>query len=53
MRPMRDGAWAVLNCFQEHPFTIQIGLLLTRLDRRLVLDRLKAVTAPTAELVAQ
>ena len=49
---MRDGAWAVLNCFLEHPFTIQIGLLLTRLDRRLVLDRLKAVTAPTAELVA-
>ncbi len=49
---LRDGAQAVLNCFLEHPFTVQIGLLLTRLDRRLVLDRLDAVTAPASELVA-
>lgn len=45
---MRDALQAVFDCFLEHPFTVQIGLFLARLDRRLVLDRLKTVTTPVA-----
>jgi dihydroorotase len=48
---MRDGAQALFDCFLEHPFTVQVGLFLTRLDRRFVLDRLRKVAAPAAQMV--
>jgi hypothetical protein len=35
----------VFDCFLEHPFTMQIGLFLLRLDRGLALERLAQVTA--------
>jgi dihydroorotase len=40
---LRDGLRAVYDSFLEHPFTIQVGLFLTRLDRSLVLERLEKV----------
>jgi dihydroorotase len=40
---LRDGLRAVYDSFLEHPFTIQIGLFLTRLERSFVLDRLEKV----------
>jgi dihydroorotase len=40
---LRDGLRAVYDCFLEQPFTVQIGLFLTRLDQSFVLGRIKAV----------
>jgi hypothetical protein len=41
---LREGLQAVFDCFLEHPFTVQIGFFLARLNRQFVVDRLKAVT---------
>jgi dihydroorotase len=43
--PLKPALTAVFDCFLEHPFTMQIGLFLLRLDRTLALERLEQVTA--------
>jgi dihydroorotase len=43
--PLKPALTAVFDCFLEHPFTMQIGLFLLRLDRGLALERLAQVTA--------
>lgn len=42
--PLKQALTAVFDCFVEHPFTMQIGLFLLRLDRTLALERLAQVT---------
>ncbi|MGE5147072.1 MAG: amidohydrolase family protein [Candidatus Eiseniibacteriota bacterium] len=42
---LKPALTAVFDCFLDHPFTMQIGLFLLRLDRRLALERLETVTA--------
>jgi dihydroorotase len=42
---LRAALTAVYDCFVEHPFAIQIGLFLLRLDRRFALERLAEVAA--------
>ena len=42
---LKPALTAVFDCFLDHPFTMQIGLFLLRLDRRLALERLEQVTA--------
>jgi dihydroorotase len=49
---LRDGLRAVYDSFLEHPFTIQIGLFLTRLDRSFVLERLEKVANHKSLVVA-
>jgi dihydroorotase len=41
--PMGDALKSVYRCFLEEPFTYQIGLFLTRMDRAFTLDRLRQV----------
>jgi dihydroorotase len=47
---MREGVQAVLDCFLEHPFSVQVGLFLTRMDRKLVLERLEKVAVRTVQM---
>ncbi len=42
--PLKPALEAVYACFLEAPFTMQIGLLLYRLDKDFALERLHAVT---------
>jgi dihydroorotase len=42
--PLREGLRAVFDCFLDQPFTVQVGLFLTRLDRAFVLERLRTVS---------
>ncbi len=49
---LRDGLRAVYDSFLEHPFTIQIGLFLTRLERSFVLERLAKVANHEALVTA-
>jgi dihydroorotase len=42
---LKPALTAVFDCFLDHPFTMQIGLFLLRLDRTLALARLEQVTA--------
>ena len=41
--PLGDALKSVYRCFLEEPFTYQIGLFLTRMDRAFTLDRLRQV----------
>ena len=41
--PLGDALKSVYRCFLEEPFTYQIGLFLTRMDRTFALDRLRQV----------
>jgi dihydroorotase len=41
--PLADGLTATYKCFLEEPFTYQIGLFLTRLERGFALDRIQQV----------
>ncbi|HUK61405.1 MAG TPA: amidohydrolase family protein [Stellaceae bacterium] len=40
---LREALQAVFDCFLEHPFAVQIGVLLARMNRQFVLDRLATV----------
>jgi len=42
--PVRAGMDALYGCFLDQPFTMQIGLLILRLDRTFMLSRLREVT---------
>jgi dihydroorotase len=42
--PLPDALRAVYSSFLDQPFTMQIGLLLLRIDRPFVLDRLREVS---------
>jgi dihydroorotase len=42
--PLREAMTALYGCFLDQPFTMQIGLLLMRLDRSFLLSRLADVT---------
>ncbi len=42
--PLRAGMEALYGCFLDQPFTMQIGLLIMRLDRPFLLSRLQEVT---------
>ena len=42
---LRDALWAIYKCFLDEPFTYQIGLFLTRMNRTFALERLRAVAA--------
>lgn len=41
--PLRAGMEALYACFLDQPFTMQIGLLILRLDRNFLLSRLRDV----------
>lgn len=43
--PLKDALEAVFSCFLLHPFTMQIGLFLFRIDKPLALERLREVAA--------
>jgi dihydroorotase len=43
--PLRAAMDALYGCFLDQPFTMQIGLLIMRLDRTFMLSRLREVTA--------
>ena len=45
---MRAGMEALYGCFLDQPFTMQIGLLILRLDRDFLLSRLRDVIARRA-----
>jgi dihydroorotase len=42
--PLSDALRAVYSCFLDQPFTMQIGLLLLRIERPFALDRLRKVS---------
>ena len=46
--PLRAGMEALYGCFLDQPFTMQIGLLILRLDRDFLLSRLRDVVARRA-----
>lgn len=50
--PLRDALQGVFDSFLDHPFTIQIGLFLLRLERPFALERLRAV-APSRSAAAE
>jgi len=50
--PMRDALQAVFDSFLDHPFTIQIGLFLLRLERPFALERLREI-APARSAAAE
>ena len=41
--PLADALTATYKCFLEEPFTYQIGLFLTRIERGFALDRIQQV----------
>jgi hypothetical protein len=43
--PLKDALQAVFDSFLDHPFTMQIGLFLFRLERPFALGRLREVAA--------
>ena len=43
--PLRAAMDALYACFLEQPFTMQIGLLIMRVERSFMLARLKEVTS--------
>ena len=43
--PLRSAMDALYACFLDQPFTMQIGLLILRLDRAFMLSRLREVTS--------
>jgi dihydroorotase len=43
--PLRPAMDALYACFLDQPFTMQIGLLILRLDRAFMLSRLREVTS--------
>jgi dihydroorotase len=42
--PLKDALRAVYSSFLDQPFTMQIGLLLLRIERPFALDRLREVS---------
>lgn len=50
--PLKDALEAIYACFVDDAFTMQIGLLLFRLDREFALDRLRAVGSAPAHAAA-
>lgn len=44
--PLKEALQAVFDSFLDHPFTMQIGLFLFRLERPFALGRLREVAAP-------
>ena len=51
--PLKEALEAVYACFLETPFTMQIGLLLFRLDKEFALERLHAVTGHSQPAAAE
>lgn len=51
--PLKEALEAVYACFLEAPFTMQIGLLLFRLDKEFALERLHAVTGHSQPAAAE
>ena len=43
--PLKAGLGALYACFLDEPFTMQIGLLIMRLDRNFMLSRLREVVS--------
>jgi dihydroorotase len=43
--PLRPAMDSLYGCFLDQPFTMQVGLLILRLDRAFMLSRLREVTA--------
>ena len=43
--PLRSAMDALYACFLDAPFTMQIGLLILRVDRAFMLSRLREVTS--------
>ncbi len=43
--PLRDAMTALYVCFLDQPFTMQIGLLIMRVERSFLLSRLEEVTS--------
>ena len=50
--PLKEALEAVYACFVEAPFTMQIGLLLFRLDKEFALERLHTVTGHSQHVAA-
>lgn len=43
--PLRDALTAVFDLYLDHPFTMQIGLFLLRLDRGFALERMRKIAS--------
>ena len=50
--PLKEALEAVYACFVDAPFTMQIGLLLFRLDKEFALERLHAVAGHPQHVAA-
>ena len=42
---LTDALWAIYKCFLDEPFTYQVGLFLTRMNRSFALERMRTVAA--------